>query len=250
MHVRGSTALVTGANRGIGKAFVEGLLAAGAKKVYACARKPENVSTRGSVPTRLDIIKRDEVALVAQTCGDVNLLINNAGIGTTGIGAVSPLIGASDPDDARAVMETNYFGTLNMCRAFAPILKSNGGGALVNILSVASWSTPAFIGAYSASKTAALALTRAARIELRSQGTLVIGVYAGFVDTEMARPFNVPKVPPEEIVTAVLAGIDNGSEEVLADDRARQIATDFVAQSRILEQQHQKAWDQLHARRD
>ena len=191
MRVKGSTALVTGSNRGIGKAFVEGLLTGGAKKVYAGARKPESVTVKGAVPIRLDITKADEVAAAAKACSDVDLLINNAGIA-----AASALIGAPNTADARGMMETNYFGTLNMCRAFAPVLKSNGGGALVNILSIASWGTSALIGAYSGSKTAELALTRAVRIELRSQGTLVIGVYAGFVDTDMAKDFDVPKVSP------------------------------------------------------
>ena len=239
MQVKGSTAFVTGANRGIGKAFVEGLLAGGAKKVYAGARKPESVTVKGAVPVKLDITDADGVAAAAKACGDVDLLINNAGIATA-----SALIGAPNIADARAMMETNYFGTLNMCRAFAPVLKSNGGGALVNILSIASWGTSALIGGYSGSKTAELALTRAVRIELRAQGTLVIGVYAGFVDTDMAKPFDVPKVSPQSIVAAVLAGIESGTEDVLADDRAREVATNFVRESKIREQLNQQAWDQ------
>lgn len=239
MHVKGSTAFVTGANRGIGKAFVDGLLAAGAKKVYAGARKAESVTVKGAVPVRLDITAADEVAAAAKACGDVDLLINNAGIAV-----VSPLIGAPDTVDARAMMETNYFGTLNMCRAFAPVLKNNGGGGLVNILSIASWGTSALIGGYSGSKTAALALTRAVRIELRSQGTLVVGVYAGFVDTDMTKSLDVPKVSPHSIVAAVLAGIESGTEEVLADERAREVATNFVKESKIREQLNQQAWDQ------
>ena len=239
MQLKEAIAFVTGANRGIGKEFVEGLLRAGARTVYAGVRDLKNTAPHGSVPIRLDVTNLREVAAAAKACNDINLLINNAGIAV-----LSPLIGAPDTAEARTQMETNYFGTLNMCREFAPVLKNNGGGALVNILSVASWGTPAFFGAYSAAKTASLALTRAARIELRSQGTLVMGVYAGFVDTDMNKSYNVPKVQPKVVVDSVLAAIETGSEEVLADDRAREVATNFVKESKVHEQKHQQAWDQ------
>ena len=131
-----------------------------------------------------------------------------------------------------------------MCRAFAPVLKRNGGGALVNMLSVASWSTAGLIGGYSASKMAELALTRGVRIELRSQGTLVVGVYAGFVDTDMTKNLTVPKVRPEDIAAAVMSGLANGIEEILADERSREVATNFVRESRIREEINQKVWDE------
>ena len=239
MHVHGSTALVTGANRGIGKAFVESLLAAGAKKVYAGARNPADVTIKGATPVKLDITNVDQVARAADQCDDVNVLINNAGIG-----APTPFIASPDLRDFKAAMDTNYFGTLNMCRAFAPILKRNGGGALVNMLSVASWHTPGLIGGYSASKTAALALTRGVRIELRSQGTFVVGVYAGFVDTDMTKNLTVPKVKPEDIAAAVMSGLAERIEEILADERSREIATNLVRESRIREEINQTVWDE------
>jgi NAD(P)-dependent dehydrogenase (short-subunit alcohol dehydrogenase family) len=240
MKLKGCVALVTGGNRGIGKAFVEGLLAAGAKKVYAAARNPNDVGTQGAVPISLDITNPEQVALACERCEDVNVLVNNAGVG-----AVSPLIGSPDLRHVRAAMETNFFGTLNMCRAFAPILKRNGGGALVNMLSVVSWSTAAFLGGYSASKTAELALTRGVRIELRSQGTLVVGVYAGLVDTDMARALTGTRVEvaPQHIVSAVLSGLTSDVEEILADDRAREIATNFITESSTREKINQQVWD-------
>jgi NAD(P)-dependent dehydrogenase (short-subunit alcohol dehydrogenase family) len=239
MQVRGSIALVTGANRGIGKAFVESLVEAGAKKVYGGARNPAGVTAKGVTPIRLDITNVDQVIGAAEQCGDVNLLVNNAGIGTP-----TPFIASPDLRDVKAAMETNYFGTLNMCRAFAPVLKRNGGGALVNMLSVASWSTAGFLGGYSASKMAELALTRGVRIELRSQGTLVVGVYAGFVDTDMTKSLAVPKVHPKDIAAAVLSGLAERTEEILADDRAREVATNFLRESRIRQDINQKAWDE------
>jgi NAD(P)-dependent dehydrogenase (short-subunit alcohol dehydrogenase family) len=224
---------------GIGKAFVEGLLAAGARKVYAGARNLADVTTRGVTPIKLDITNVDQVALAAEQCADINVLINNAGIA-----AATPFIASPELRDVKAMMDTNYFGTLNMCRAFAPVLKRNGGGALVNMLSAASWTTQGFVGGYSASKMAELALTRGVRIELRSQGTLVVGVYASFVDTDMTKSLAVPKARPEDIAAAVMSGLASRTEDILADDRSRELATNFVREGRIHEAMNQKAWDE------
>jgi NAD(P)-dependent dehydrogenase (short-subunit alcohol dehydrogenase family) len=162
MKIRDSVAFITGANRGIGLAFAEALLAEGAKKVYAAARNPEAVKLAGVYPVRLDVTKPDEVAAAARNCSEVTLLINNAGISLR-----SSFLGADGMNVARSEMETNYIGPLAVSRAFAPVLARNGGGAIVNALSALSWVTLPTSGTYSASKAAAWALTNGLRTELR-----------------------------------------------------------------------------------
>jgi NAD(P)-dependent dehydrogenase (short-subunit alcohol dehydrogenase family) len=218
MRIRDSVAFITGANRGIGLAFVEALLAEGAKKVYAAARNPETVNLAGVHAVRLDVTKPDEVVAAAGTCGDVSLLINNAGISLR-----SSFLGADGMSAARSVMETNYFGPLAVSRAFAPVLVGNGGGVIVNVLSALSWVTLPTSGTYSASKSAAWALTNGLRTELRGQGTQVIGLHVAFVDTDMARHVSAPKATPAEVVRQVLTALEAGREEVLADQLTRQI---------------------------
>jgi len=182
-HIEGTTALVTGANRGLGKAFVQALLDRGAAKVYAAARDPGTIDVTDARvgPVQLDITNLDDVVGAARDCTDVSLLINNAGAML-----LRPFLSAPDMSAARTEMETNYFGTLAMARAFAPVLGAAGGGSLVNMLSVVSWYAPPFNASYCASKSAQWALTNALRVELRAQGTLVVGVHAGFIDTDMA----------------------------------------------------------------
>lgn len=238
MKVRGCTALVTGSNRGIGKALVEGLLAAGAAKVYAAARNPGSVSTAGAVPVQLDITRPQDVADIATRCSDVTLLINNAGVGR-----LSTLMGAPDLDEARHTMETNYFGTLAMCRAFAPVLKANGGGAIVNVLSVASWYAPAPIGAYASSKAAASSMTRSIRIELRAQGTLVMAVHPGPTETDMGRQLKVPMVSPATTVAAIIDALETGTEDVMPDPRSVQVCAGYLRESAVMQAQLQEAWD-------
>ena len=181
MDIEGSTVLVTGANRGLGHAFARLLVERGAAKVYAAARKPATVTLDGVTPIRLDVTSAADIAEVAERCHDVTLLVNNAGISTG-----TPALGADAVDAARREMETNFFGTLAVSRAFAPVLAANGGGALVNVLSVLSWFTLPATAMYCASKAAAWSLTNALRVELAAQGTLVVGVHCGFIDTDMA----------------------------------------------------------------
>jgi NAD(P)-dependent dehydrogenase (short-subunit alcohol dehydrogenase family) len=245
MHINGSVALVTGANRGLGQALVRALRQAGCGKIYAAARKPERITPDNMVePVRLDITDAEQVAAAAARCGDASILINNAGIAT-----FTPLLDAPTIDNARHEMETNYFGTLAMCRAFAPVLRRNGGGALVNILSVTSWFNAPVQGSYSASKAAAWSLTKAARLELRAQGTLVIGVYAGYIDTGMTASLSVPKSTPDDIAAKVIAGIESGAEDILADDRARMVHAAIFRDDSALDASMQAVWDQSASRR-
>jgi NAD(P)-dependent dehydrogenase (short-subunit alcohol dehydrogenase family) len=216
MKIAGATALVTGANRGLGLVFARALLAAGAAKVYAAARKP--AAEPGMVPLRLDVTIDADVAAAAEAAGDVDLLINNAGIALQG-----PFLGLEAMADARAQMEVNYFGPLRMARAFAPVLARNGGGAIINVLSVASWVTTPRLATYAATKSAAWSLTNGLRTELRAQGTQVMGLHAGFIDTDMVRDIDAPKSTPEAIVAEALAALERGDKQALADDFTRMV---------------------------
>ncbi|MFF4614951.1 SDR family oxidoreductase [Nonomuraea jabiensis] len=213
MKISGSVALVTGANRGLGAAFAQALLDRGARTVYAAARNPATITDTNLTPIELDVTDPAAVAAAAERCGDVDLLVNNAGISRSG---------SSDPDSARAEMDTNYFGTLSMSRAFAPVLARNGGGALVNVLSVLSFITLPQVSGYAASKAAAWSLTNALRLELKEQGTHVLGVHAGYIDTDMAAHVTGPKITPAEVVAQTLDALETGAYEVLADAISRQ----------------------------
>jgi NAD(P)-dependent dehydrogenase (short-subunit alcohol dehydrogenase family) len=238
--IDGITALVTGANRGLGRAFTQALLASGAAKVYAAARDPGAVEVTDAriVPVRLDITNPDDVAAAARDCIDVSLLINNAGAMLQ-----TPFLSAPDMSVARAEMETNYFGTLAMVRAFAPVLAAAGGGALVNVLSVVSWYAPAFNASYCASKSAEWALTNALRVELHGQGTLVVGVHAGFIDTEMTATVQDSKISPREVAAQTLDAVEKGKPEVLTDDWTRHVKESVAADQQNLYPDIQRSWD-------
>src|ERR1700722_8825586 len=226
MNIAGSVALVTGANRGLGKAYVEALLSSGAAKVYAGARDPSKITDSHVIPIQLDVSSRIEINAAVRQCSDVTLLVNNAGVMLN-----TPILARDAMDAMRKEMEVNVFGMASMIHGFAPILAKNGGGAIVNMLSVVSWFTPPFNATYAASKHAALAVSDAARIELRKQGTQVIGVYAGFIDTELAAARRGQRV-------------ESGLNHILADERARQIYDAVRRDPEQLERTQQDAWDQ------
>lgn len=213
MKIKNTVALVTGANRGIGLAFARELLARGARKVYVGARDPATVTQSGVQTLRLDVNKPEDVAAAAAIATDVSLVINNAGIAQFG-GFLLP----DSEDVARRIFETNFFAVLRMSKAFAPILKANGGGALLNVLSVASWVNGGDLAAYSASKSAAWSLTNALRNELAAQKTQVVALHMGYVDTDLTRGLDAPKISPDEIVRRALDGVEAGLDEVLADE--------------------------------
>ena len=218
MKIENAVVLVTGANRGLGLAFTRELLARGAHKVYAGARDPATVTQAGVEPLRLDVNKPDEVAAAAALASDVTLVINNAGIAQAG-GFLAP----DSEEVARRLLETNFFAVLRMSKAFAPVLAANGGGALLNVLSVASWVNGGELAAYSASKSAAWSLTNALRSELAPQKTQVLGLHMAYVDTDMTSSFDVPKSSPEDIVRRALDGLEAGQDEVLADEITQQV---------------------------
>ncbi|MBK6570579.1 MAG: SDR family oxidoreductase [Rhodoferax sp.] len=224
MKIENSVVLVTGANRGIGLAFARALLARGARKVYAAARNTASVTLPGVQALQLDVTKPDEIAAAVQQAGDVTLVINNAGIAQPG-GFLAP-----DSDAvSRRIFETNFFGVLNMSKAFAPVLKANGGGALLNVLSVASWVNGGELAAYSASKSAAWSLTNALRHELVAQKTQVLGLHMAYVDTDLTRGFEVPKTSAEDIVQRALDALEAGADEVLADTLTEQVRQGLTA---------------------
>ena len=218
MNIEGSIALVTGANRGLGAAFCRNLLEQGAAKVYATARNPESVQIPGVVAVRLDITSDSEIAAAVARCGDVTLLINNAGISNS-----TPVLTGEGIDGGRREFDTNVFGTLAVSRAFAPILASNGGGAMVNVLSVLSWFSMPGTAYYCASKAAAWSFTNALRQELAPQGTQVVALHVGLMDTDMTAGMDAPKSNPEDVAAQTLAGVAAGAFEVLADDTSRMV---------------------------
>jgi NAD(P)-dependent dehydrogenase (short-subunit alcohol dehydrogenase family) len=213
MKIAGSTALVTGANRGLGLAFATALLEMGAAKVYAGARNTDAVALNGVTPLKLDVTSDKDVAAAALVARDINLLVNNAGVARPGGFLTQDAVDAS-----REQFEVNFFGALRVTRAFAPILAENGGGAIVNVLSVSSWMTGPMLATYAASKSAEWALTNGLRIELAEQGTQVVGLHAGFIDTDLTRGIDAPKSSPAAIVRATLAALERGDSEVLADE--------------------------------
>ncbi len=225
MKIKGSIALVTGANRGLGLAFTKALLATGASKVYAASRDPAKITTPGLMPLKLDITNPDEIAAAARACADVTLLINNAAVLRA-----QPFLANGTEAALRESLDTNFYGTLAMSRAFAPVLKANGGGALVNMLSVLSWLNLPQTGTYGASKSAAWALTNGLRNELRSQRTLVVGVHAAFIDTDMAKHIQAPKITPENVAAQTLEAIETGRTEVLADETTRKVKRELAAE--------------------
>ena len=236
MRIEGAVALVTGGNRGIGEAFVRAFLAAGATRVYVGARDPANAAHLvAETPDRvraieLDVTKPDQIAAAAAACGDVSILVNNAGAFNN-----VRLIDAPDISAARDEMETNFFGMLGMCRAFAPILAKNGGGAIVNVLSSGGIVAVPAMGGYSPSKFAARAATTCVRAELAAQNTQVSALIVGSVDTRMAAHVAGQKEKPSDIAAAGLNAIARNIDELDTDRMAVEVRASLQRDPKALE---------------
>lgn len=237
-QVEGRVALVTGANRGIGRALVEALLERGARKVYAATRKPEALAdlaaaSKGRViPLQLDITDANQVENAVAQAGDVEVLVNNAGI----VG--HSFSGFDDPlwlDAARQEFETNVVGTLRVSQAFAPVLAQNGGGAILNLISVVALVGFPMVFTYSSSKAALHSITQNTRALLRGQGTFVAGVYPGPIDTEMAERFPIEKASPASAAAAILDGLEQGKEEIYPDPFAIEYGDSYAVNPKGLE---------------
>ena len=218
MKIEGSIALVTGANRGLGAAFCRTLLDRGAATVYAGARDLRTIDDDRVVPVPLDVTSAADIAAAVERCDDVTLLVNNAGIST---GTSTLADGALDA--ARVEFETNVFAPLALSGAFAPVLAANGGGAIVNVLSVLAWVSRPGTAIYCASKAAGWSLTNSLRLELLAQHTQVLGLYVGYMETDMTAGVDGPKSDPLAVADLTLDGIESGAHEVLADDVSRRV---------------------------
>jgi 2-dehydro-3-deoxyglucarate aldolase/4-hydroxy-2-oxoheptanedioate aldolase len=236
--VRGAVALVTGTSRGIGPCLVRALLEAGATRIYCAARDPAQTAALVSdapdrlVPMRLDVTSDADAEAAAGRAGDVTLLVNNAGFNFNQA--------FSAPDamaNARTEMETNYFGPLRLCRAFAPVLRRNRGGTIVNMLSILAHMNLPMMGSLCASKAAALSLTQALRAELARQGTRVVGVLPGAVDTDMTRGLAIPKLAPRDVAAAVVDGLRRGLDEIYPGDMAAGVAFGLALDPKEVERQ-------------
>lgn len=225
--INGSVALVTGANRGLGSAFVAALLDRGASKVYAAARRPETVQSDDPrvVAIALDVTDPESIRRAAETAADTTLLVNNAGI------AANQSLVTGDLDEVRRELDTNYWGPVLLTRAFAPAIEANGGGAIVSMHSALSWLAT---GSYSASKAALWSASNSARVELAPRGIQVVGVHVGYVDTEMAANATGVKVPPQQVVAEALDALEAGEAEAVVGDVARQVKSRLHEDVRVL----------------
>lgn len=208
--VAGRVVVVTGGRRGLGAALVDEVLARGARKVYSTARSAHIDDRPQVVAAELEVRSAASVAALTKVATDVEIVFNNAGVLLP-----APLL-TGDFERVTATFDVNVFGLLQVARAFAPILAANGGGALVNMHSVLSWLAGS--GAYGASKAAAWSVTNSLRLELTRQNTQVVGVHAGFIDTEMVSAFELPKATPAEVAARIVDGLEGEATEVLADD--------------------------------
>lgn len=223
MNIENQIVFVTGAARGLGLEFAREAVARGAKKVYAGVRDVEAFSQEGIIPIHLDVTKPETIQKAVAACADTTVLVNNAGI--------ARLNNNSLDDDfiqmTLQMMDTNFYGLVRTSQAFAPVLAANGGGAILNVLSNATWVAPVLLAAYSATKSAAWSFTNSLRTTLKGNKTRVLGLHVGFLDTDMTHGFDMPKTQPRVVAQATYDGLADGVDEVLADEGTRAIKADL-----------------------
>lgn len=248
MKIQDSIILVTGANRGIGKAYVEEFLKAGAKKIYMGVRNLGSVADLMAehpgrlVALPLDVTKAEDIRNAAETAKDITILVNNAGALSGG-----GLTGDQDMENARLEMEVNYFGLLSLMQVFAPVLKANGGGQIVNLSSIAGLVSFPGLPTYSASKAAVHFITQSARTILAAQGTKVLGVYPGPIDTDMAKDIDLPKDTPQHVAERTVKAIEEGAEDLLPDSFAEDMYEQYLTDPKAMEGQMQVMYEDMMA---
>jgi NAD(P)-dependent dehydrogenase (short-subunit alcohol dehydrogenase family) len=215
MKIADSTILVTGANRGIGKALVEEALSRGAKRVYAGARQPYDHTDRRVAPLILDVTDAAQIRAAAEKVDALDILINNAGISVQN--------DLSDRAALERLLAVNLFGTYDVTQAFRPVLTPSRS-AIVNILSLASIAAVPFDPLYSISKAAAFSLSQSLRALLAGRGVTVHIVLPGPIDTDMTRNLDIPKASPESTARAILDGVEKEEEEIFPDPMSEAIA--------------------------
>ena len=237
MEIRDATALVTGANRGIGRALVGALLHAGVKTVYAASRAPGNLEATLALdpkrvrPVVLDVTNRDQVAALPARLTDVTLLVNNAAVLHFGGILDVPL------DTLMAELDTNFYGKLVMARAFAPVIERNGGGAIVNMLTLVALASMPGLSVYNASKAAAWSMTQSLRASLAGKGVAVHGVFPGAVDTDMLAGVEMPKAAPEDVAAAIVAGVAANQEDIFPDAMSVRVYAAWKQDHKAIERQ-------------
>jgi NAD(P)-dependent dehydrogenase (short-subunit alcohol dehydrogenase family) len=237
MKLQNATALVTGANRGIGRAFVRALLDAGVQKVYATARNRDGLAAVTAIdparviPLQVDVTNCALVSQLSEQAPDVNLLINNAGVLSFGN------ILDTTVETIQQQFDVNFYGTLDMARAFVPVLESNGGGAIVNVLTLVALASMPGLAGYNASKAAAWSMTQSLRASVANQNIAVYGVFPGAVDTDMLAGVDMAKTSPEDIANAVLQGIEADREDIFPDLMSTQLYTAWKQDHKAVEKQ-------------
>jgi NAD(P)-dependent dehydrogenase (short-subunit alcohol dehydrogenase family) len=237
MKLQNATALVTGANRGIGRAFVQALLDADVQKVYATARQHSRLEALTAldptrvIPLQVDVTDHNLVSQLTEQAPDVNLLINNAGVLSFGNILETPI------EAIHQQFDVNFYGTLNMARAFVPVLERNGGGAIVNLLTLVALASMPGLAAYNASKAAAWSMTQSLRASVADRNIAVYGVFPGAVDTDMLAGVEMAKTSPADIVTAVLQGIETDQEDIFPDPMSTQLYTAWRQDHKAVEKQ-------------